>query len=193
MRGFVSKGETARRIESLNQLVEEALALALVGTRQHGVRTSLDLDYNLLPVLVDPVQIQQVILNLARNAVEALQPVFDNAGNENISSKTIRDSHLAALNGGKIRKDLTTGAGAEALKNGKLIERLYNVPYLAHAPMEPPNATALYKKDGTLEVWSGTQDGLGSRAFCAKAAGLSLDKVTFHLLPSGGGFGRPRS
>ena len=126
----------------------------------------------------------------ARNAVEALQPVFDNAGNENISSKTIRDSHLAALNDGKIKKDLTTGAGAEALKNGKLVERLYNVPYLAHAPMEPPNATALYKKDGTLEVWSGTQDGLGSRAFCAKAAGLSLDKVTFHLLPSGGGFGR---
>ena len=126
----------------------------------------------------------------ARNAVEVLQPVFNNAGNENISSKTIRDSHLAALNDGKIKKDLTTGVGAEALKNGKLVERLYNVPYLAHAPMEPPNATALYKKDGTLEVWSGTQDGLGSRAFCAKAAGLSLDKVTFHLLPSGGGFGR---
>jgi isoquinoline 1-oxidoreductase beta subunit len=126
----------------------------------------------------------------ARNAVEVLQPVFNNAGNENISSKTIRDSHLAALNDGKIKKDLATGAGAEALKNGKLVERLYNVPYLAHAPMEPPNATALYKKDGTLEVWSGTQDGLGSRAFCAKAAGLSLDKVTFHLLPSGGGFGR---
>ena len=126
----------------------------------------------------------------ARNAVEVLQPVFINAGNENISSKTIRDSHLAALNDGKIKKDLTTGAGAEALKNGKLVERLYNVPYLAHAPMEPPNATALYKKDGTLEVWSGTQDGLRSRAFCAKAAGLSLDKVTFHLLPSGGGFGR---
>src|SRR6516225_9298067 len=126
----------------------------------------------------------------ARNAVEVLQPVFNNAGNENISSKTIRDAHLAALNDGKIKKDLTTGAGAEALKNGKLVERLYNVPYLAHAPMEPPNATALYKKDGTLEVWSGTQDGLGSRAFCAKAAGLSLDKVTFHLLPSGGGFGR---
>jgi isoquinoline 1-oxidoreductase beta subunit len=126
----------------------------------------------------------------ARNAVEVLQPVFNNAGNENISSKTIRAAHLAALNDGKIKKDLTTGAGAEALKNGKLVERLYNVPYLAHAPMEPPNATALYKKDGTLEVWSGTQDGLGSRAFCAKAAGLSLDKVTFHLLPSGGGFGR---
>jgi len=126
----------------------------------------------------------------ARNAVDALQPVFNNAGNESISSKTIRDSHLAALSNGKIKKDLTTGAGADALKNGTLVERLYNVPYLAHAPMEPPNATAVCKKDGTLEVWSGTQDGLGSRAFCAKAAGLPLDKVTFHLLPSGGGFGR---
>ena len=126
----------------------------------------------------------------ARNAVDALQLVFDNSGNESISSKTIRDSHLAALNNGKIKKDLTTGAGADALKNGTLVERLYNVPYLAHAPMEPPNATAVCKKDGTLEVWSGTQNGLGSRAFCAKAAGLPLDKVTFHLLPSGGGFGR---
>ena len=126
----------------------------------------------------------------ARNAVDALQPVFNNAGNESISSKTIRDSHLAALSNGKIKKDLTTGAGADALKNGTLVERLYNVPYLAHAPMEPPNATAVCKKDGTLEVWSGTQNGLGSRAFCAKAAGLPLDKVTFHLLPIGGGFGR---
>ena len=126
----------------------------------------------------------------ARNAVDALQPVFDNAGNENISSKTIRSAHLAALNSGKVKKDRTTGDGADALKNRTIVERLYNVPYLAHAPMEPPNATALYKQDGTLEVWSGTQDGLGSRAFCAKVAGLSLEKVAFHLLPSGGGFGR---
>ncbi len=51
------------------------------------------------------------------------------------------------------------------------------------------NTTALYK-DGKLEVWAGTQDGLGSRDFCAKAAGLSLDDVTFHLRPMGGGFGR---
>jgi len=126
----------------------------------------------------------------ARNAVDALQPVFDNAGNQNISSKTIRAAHLAALNNGKVKKDWATGDGADALKNGTIVERLYNVPYLAHAPMEPPNATAHYKQDGTLEVWSGTQDGLGSRAFCAKVAGLSLEKVKFHLLPSGGGFGR---
>ena len=55
LRGFVSKGETERRIQSLNQLVEEALALALVGTRQRGVRTSLELD-QVPPVLVDQIQ-----------------------------------------------------------------------------------------------------------------------------------------
>ena len=72
LRGFVSKGETERRIENLNQLVEEALALSLVGARQGGVRTSLELD-QVPPVLVDHIQIQQVVLNLVRNAVEAME------------------------------------------------------------------------------------------------------------------------
>jgi two-component system sensor kinase FixL len=75
LRRFVSKGETERRIESLNQLVEEALAVALVGARQRGVLTSLELDQTLPPVLVDHVQIQQVVLNLVRNAVEAMEQV----------------------------------------------------------------------------------------------------------------------
>ena len=126
----------------------------------------------------------------ARNAINALEPVFDNGGKGDVSSKTIRDQHLAALKNGKVKKDRSTGSGAEALKNGTVVERVYNVPYLAHAPMEPVNATALYKTEGTLEVWSGTQDGLGSRVFCAKTAGLHMDKVTFHLLPSGGSYGR---
>jgi two-component system sensor kinase FixL len=73
LRGFVSKGETERRIQNLNKLVEEALALALVGARQRGVRASLELDHTLPPVLVDHVQIQQVVLNLVRNAVEAME------------------------------------------------------------------------------------------------------------------------
>jgi isoquinoline 1-oxidoreductase beta subunit len=126
----------------------------------------------------------------ARNAINALEPVFDNGGKGDVSSKTIRDQHLTALKNGKVKKDRSTGSGADTLKNGTVVERVYNVPYLAHAPMEPVNATALYKKEGTLEVWSGTQDGLGSRVFCAKTAGLHLDKVTFHLLPSGGSYGR---
>jgi isoquinoline 1-oxidoreductase subunit beta len=126
----------------------------------------------------------------ARNAADALEPVFDHGANGDVTSKTIGDLHLEALKNGKIKKDLSIGSGSDALNSGTPMERMYNVPYLAHAPMEPVNATAVYKKDGTLEVWAGTQDGLGSRAFCAKTAGLPLDKVTFHLLPSGGGYGR---
>ena len=75
LRRFVGKGETERRIQNLNQLVEEALALALVGARQRGVRASLELDHTLPPVLVDHVQIQQVVLNLVRNAIEAMEQV----------------------------------------------------------------------------------------------------------------------
>jgi two-component system, LuxR family, sensor kinase FixL len=75
LREFVGRGETERRTQNLNQLVEEALALALVGARQRGVRASLELDHWLPPVLVDHVQIQQVVLNLVRNAVEAMEQV----------------------------------------------------------------------------------------------------------------------
>ena len=75
LRQFVSKGETERRRQNLNQLVEEALALGLVGARQLGVRVLLELDHDLPPVIVDPVQIQQVVLNLVRNAIEAMEAV----------------------------------------------------------------------------------------------------------------------
>jgi len=75
LRGFVSKGELERRTESLNRLVEEAVALALVGARQRGVRASLELDPSLPLVLVDTVQIQQVVVNLVRNAIEAMEEV----------------------------------------------------------------------------------------------------------------------
>ena len=150
-------------------------------TQNRGVKKVIKLD--------DAVVVVADRFWRASNAVDALEPVFNNEGNGDVSSKTIRDRHLAALNNGKIKKDQSTGSGTDALKDGILVERLYNVPYLAHAPMEPVNATALYKQ-GSLEVWSGTQDGLGSRAFCAKTAGIDLEKVTFHLLPSGGGFGR---
>jgi isoquinoline 1-oxidoreductase beta subunit len=122
----------------------------------------------------------------AKEAVADLEPEFDDAANGNVSSATITARRRSALTK-DVKNDLTKGAGA--LTQGRRVSAVYNVPYLAHSPMEPMNATALFK-DGTLEVWSGTQDGLGSRAFCAKAANLPLEKVTFHLQPMGGGFGR---
>ncbi|MEO7207845.1 MAG: molybdopterin cofactor-binding domain-containing protein [Steroidobacteraceae bacterium] len=126
----------------------------------------------------------------AQRAADVLETVFGDAGNAALSSDSIRERHLEALNQGPIKHDHSLGKGAKAVQNQALVERMYQVPYLAHAAMEPVNATALYKADGTLEVWAGSQDGLGARAFCAKIAGLHLDKVTFHLLPSGGAFGR---
>ena len=72
LREFVSRGETEQRAESVAKLVEEASALALVGARQLGVRVYFELDRDSDYVLVDKIQIQQVVLNLVRNAVEAM-------------------------------------------------------------------------------------------------------------------------
>lgn len=124
----------------------------------------------------------------ARDAADALQPLFVNGANGSVTSAEITSRRAQALNG-KLTSDLTTGRGADAVATGHIIEATYQVPYLAHATMEPMNATALYK-DGAVEVWCGTQDGLGARVACAKSAKLPLEKVTFHLRPMGGGFGR---
>jgi two-component system sensor kinase FixL len=72
LRDFVAKGEAERRVERLPKLIEEAGALALVGARAAGVRVRFDLDPAVDMVLADKVQIQQVVLNLVRNAIEAM-------------------------------------------------------------------------------------------------------------------------
>jgi two-component system sensor kinase FixL len=72
LRGFVARGESERRVESLSKLIEEASALALVGAKEQGVRVRLQLDQEIDNVFVDKVQIQQVLLNLLRNAIEAM-------------------------------------------------------------------------------------------------------------------------
>jgi two-component system sensor kinase FixL len=72
LRDFVARGESERRIESVKKLIEEASALALVGAKEHGVRVRFQIDQSHDLVLVDKVQIQQVLLNLIRNAIEAM-------------------------------------------------------------------------------------------------------------------------
>ena len=73
LRDFVSRGETEHRVEHVARLVEEAAALALVGAREHGVRTRFHLDPAADAVLADRVQVQQVLINLIRNAVDAME------------------------------------------------------------------------------------------------------------------------
>lgn len=72
LRDFVARGETERRVESLPKLIEEAAALALVGAREQGVHVRLRLSPEADLVLADRVQVQQVLLNLIRNAVDAM-------------------------------------------------------------------------------------------------------------------------
>jgi len=73
LREFVTRGDSERRVESVKRLIEEASALALVGTKDQGVRVRFQFDPAADLVLVDKVQIQQVLLNLLRNAVEAME------------------------------------------------------------------------------------------------------------------------
>lgn len=71
IRNFVTKGETERRIESAKEVLEEACALALVGVSRRGITVRTDIKTS-AEVLVDRVQVQQVLVNLVRNAVEAM-------------------------------------------------------------------------------------------------------------------------
>jgi two-component system sensor kinase FixL len=73
LREFVARGEGERRVESVKKLVEEASALALVGAKDQGVRVRFQFDPTIDLILADKVQIQQVLLNLLRNAVEAME------------------------------------------------------------------------------------------------------------------------
>ncbi len=77
LREFVSRGETDRRVENLPKLIEEASALALVGAKEIGVKVKFALDPRAATVLADKIQIQQVLLNLMRNAIEAMQETPD--------------------------------------------------------------------------------------------------------------------
>ena len=72
LRDFVARGESEKRVESLSKLIEEAGALGLTGAREQGVQLRFNLNPEHDLVLVDRVQIQQVLVNLFRNALEAM-------------------------------------------------------------------------------------------------------------------------
>ncbi|HXY89501.1 MAG TPA: PAS domain S-box protein [Xanthobacteraceae bacterium] len=73
LREYVAHGEHEKRVESLSKLVEEAGALALVGARETGIRVRFDFSPSTDFTLADKIQIQQVIVNLIRNAIEAME------------------------------------------------------------------------------------------------------------------------
>src|SRR6202008_5146220 len=81
------------------------------------------------------------------------------------------------------------GDAEAARRNGQRLEAAYEMPFLAHAPMEPMNCT-VHLTPGACEVWVGSQVLSRCQAVAAKLTGLPLEKVTVHNHLIGGGFGR---
>ncbi len=104
------------------------------------------------------------------------------------SSAQFAADYRAALDG-TLENAKTVGDAPAALANGKPIEALYEVPYLAHATMEPLNATVQIQPD-RVDVWMGTQAPDITTGLVAKTAGVPQEQVYVHNCFLGGGFGR---
>jgi PAS domain S-box len=113
LRGFVEKREGTRDLENINSLVEDSLTLGLIGTKSADIRTDVCLSDKLPLIDVDKVQIQQVLVNLLRNAVEAM--AFSKV--RQLSLKTADDG-----NGFIIVKVADTGSGISK----EIAERLFS-------------------------------------------------------------------
>ncbi len=127
----------------------------------------------------------------ANEAAKRLAIAWDEGAWGGASDATI----AASLREGLDAKDLPSAhhAGdpdAALASAAKVIEAEYDSPYLSHATMEPMTATAWFRDDGTLEVWTSTQDAEGSLATAARTAGIAPEKVEVHKAMLGGGFGR---
>jgi isoquinoline 1-oxidoreductase subunit beta len=124
----------------------------------------------------------------AKKGLEALKIDWDEGPNARISSEDIwNDLRAASAKDGVVAK--STGDIAKGLASGDRFEASYEMPFLAHASMEPINATVHVRPDA-CEVWTGTQVATRVQQAAAKGSGLPVEKVIVnnHLL--GGGFGR---
>jgi isoquinoline 1-oxidoreductase subunit beta len=126
----------------------------------------------------------------AKKAAEVLPVSWDVGDNASVSSSTISAHLHEALSAADARVGRNDGDVDRALGQAvKRIEADYEVPFLAHATMEPQNCTAHVTAD-LAEIWVPTQDGETALAIAADAAGVPPDKVVVHKMMLGGGFGR---
>jgi isoquinoline 1-oxidoreductase beta subunit len=122
-------------------------------------------------------------------ARRALTVEWNDGPNGSLDSAAIR-ARLAQLAEKPGIPARTEGDAGAAMKGAaKTIEAVYEVPYLAHATMEPMNCTAHVRADG-CDVWAPTQGQSGTQQVAAEVAGLSPEQVRVHTTYLGGGFGR---
>lgn len=119
LRDFIAKGESELRVEPLEPIVREATALGLVGSRQLGVEVSYDLAPEASHVIVDRIQIQQVLVNMLRNAAEALRAMPEGARTIRVEAR-VENEEMVRLS------VIDSGAGLPA----EVLDNLY-APFLS--------------------------------------------------------------
>ena len=148
-----------------------------------------------LPGVVDVLKIEHGVAVVgdhfwaAKQGLEALDVNWDLGPHAGLSQADIVRGHADASQAdGLVAREVGDPDAAIASAAVKL-ETVYQLPFLAHAPMEPINCTVHVRPDGA-EVWCGTQVPTRAQAEAAKGAGLSPEQVTVHNHMIGGGFGR---
>ena len=126
----------------------------------------------------------------AKQGLDALDVEFTTSDASALSQDQLFAQYAESLENGK-RKTVHKAGNVKTGADGavKIIEAEYTVPYLAHACMEPMNATA-WVRGGKADIWCGTQNPLGTRMAVAKALDLDEENVTLSTAFMGGGFGR---
>jgi isoquinoline 1-oxidoreductase beta subunit len=150
-------------------------------TKVKGVRQIVKLD--------DCVAVVADHMGAAKKGLAALTIEWDDGPNAKLDTAAVRAQLEQAIERpGAVAQN--TGDGAAALAGAATkVEARYEVPFLAHATMEPMNCTVHVRKDG-CEVWVGTQVLARAQDVAAKVTGLQRDKVVVHNHLLGGGFGR---
>ena len=156
--------------------VDDAAAKAVKGVRQ-------------IVRLDDAVAVVADHMGAAKKGLAALVIEWDDGPHAKLNTQEIvGELEKATLNPGAVAQNIGDADKAMASAATK-VEATYQVPFLAHATMEPMNCTVHLRKDG-CEVWVGNQVLGRAQVAAAKTAGLPLDKVVVHNHLIGGGFGR---
>jgi len=144
--------------------------------------------------VVDVVQVSQGIAVIAKSTwqafkgKEALSIEWDLGKFANVDSGSIRDEMLKHISSEGTEMQ-SVGNVSQSIDGEKFVDAVYEVPFLAHAPMEPMNSVASYK-NGKVELWSPSQNPQSGLTDVARALGIKEEDVTFHVTLVGGGFGR---
>jgi isoquinoline 1-oxidoreductase beta subunit len=146
-----------------------------------GVRQIVRLD--------DAVAVVADHMGAAKKGLAALTIEWDDGPHAKLSTDDVlHELEQATQNPGAVAQNIGDADKAMGSAVTK-VEATYQVPFLAHATMEPMNCTVHVRKDG-CEVWVGSQALARAQAAAAKVTGLPLDKVVVHNHLIGGGFGR---